>query len=175
MPRTRRQIDPASRLRTMKLKLRMYLFVTTALVLLFVWLGANALLNNHYRNDPGTQTISATVTSTKQDCTKSGCYYDSYGNYNIYGTQERDVKVVSLSKFPVISPVTVLVNPKRPQMAMPYYYNPYPAQAIAAAAFGSFFILWNSFLYFVLYRRSKRRLLALIACAKPTQPFNPIS
>jgi hypothetical protein len=159
--RNRPQLDPATRLRSMQLRFRVYLVTTSILILVMAGLAANAVMHEFYRQNAGTQQVTATVTSTKQDCTRSGCGYDSYGTYAIYGKQEQNVKVAWHTNVPVTDPVPVLVNPRRPRMAMPYYFNPYPAQAILSAGFAGAFALWDTLLYF-FYRRTRKRLAANI-------------
>ncbi|MDB5176225.1 MAG: hypothetical protein JWM81_1083 [Candidatus Saccharibacteria bacterium] len=143
----------------MQLRFRVYLFTTSVLILFMVGLAANALIHEYYRQSPGTQQVTATVTSTKRDCTRSGCGYDSYGTYTIYDKQEQNVQVVWRTYVPVTDPVPVLVNPRRPRMAMPYYSNPYPAQAIFSGGFAGAFALWDTLLYF-FYQRTRKRLTA---------------
>ena len=169
-----RFLGPAAQLRSAKFRFGAYLVTTSLLVVFFAWLSVNALIDNHYRNDPATQTITATVTSTKQDCTRSGCYYDSYGTYSITGTREQNVKVVSLANMPVTGQVPILVNPRRTLLAMSYYSNPYPGQAIAFGSLASFFVLWNGFLYFVLYRWAMRRFVTPAAAKRSVGPLTDV-
>ncbi|MEO8785064.1 MAG: hypothetical protein ABI221_01950 [Candidatus Saccharimonadales bacterium] len=161
--------NPQAKLRRLRPTITIYLFATSLIILLFIGIAANAAVNNHYRNDPGTQAVMATVKSTKQDCTKSGCYYDSYGNYSVYGIPQTNIKVSWLDKQPVSGQVLVLVNPKRPSKPMPYDYNPYPEEIVASLAVAAVVLAWNSFMYFVLYRRTKKKLLAQINTSVPPQ------
>lgn len=151
------------KLRSFRVQLRIYFAVMVLLVAGLLAIAANGLYDNHLRNSPGTQVVVATVKDTKKDCTRSGCGYDSYGSYSIYGQQEQNVKVVWKSRLPVTGQLPVLVNPSRPHFAMDYNYNPYVARAVIAGISAAVFVLWNLLIYFVIWPRAKRRLETLAA------------
>lgn len=126
-------------------------------MLIMVGVGANSLLDDYLYHAPLTQQVTATVTSTNRVCDKTGCGYDSYGDYTLGAARVTGVRLRHMTELPVSGEITVLVNPHRPRLAMDPYDNSYLREAIVwfGTALVSFALI---LLAFVMWRRSVSRV-----------------
>jgi hypothetical protein len=118
-----------------KLSFYIYTIFLFSLILFFIVIVGQNIYYEKLRKDPNNELVTATAISTEHECSKGGCWYNSYGYYTIDGLKEQNVEVIDHYRYPFTGTVSILVNKNAPRLAMNPYHDPYPLKIETFAAF----------------------------------------
>jgi hypothetical protein len=153
--------NPAQRsLRSLKIGSYVNIIFLFLLTGFMVYLCGQNIYYETLRRDPADIQLAATATSTQHECSKGGCWYDSYGYYTINGTKEDNVQVLDHWPYPLTGPLSVLVNPKHPRFAMNPDTDPYPKDALLFAGL-AVLVLGSGIVSTVIWHRAMNRYKAI--------------